>query len=544
MPDRSFFSIDERLLEISSLCSRSPIFQLLNPKPMMKKKLLSLTTLAVLLAASAFGQVWTNVLDDNNFSDFGNWIANTSNPPTSWAGDSSNSWQINLAGDDRAILGAVIVTGLDRNLILGGIANATGAMEINGGTLGINRNLRVGHQPDSTATLTMTSGSLTTGRSTYIGQSNAFGAFNLSGGTVDFATTGGSEELGVAHQLNATGVLNISGSGTLNVAAAARGAWIAEGNESNATVSISDGGSLNVGSNARIAEGVGSNATVNISDSGSLNVGSSARVGFGENSNTALNISGGSMNASTGFIGFAGLGANATVTVSMTGGEINADRMGFADNATATATLNMTGGVINLEQNGGTASHSGGLRMQSAGAALNFGGDARVNAQKLYINDGGLITLGGDALIDISGSRDGTNFTFDFSSAFLGLSRGEEQPDWSWTDVGGEIKFSSLGASLIVAGSEETFNIGSVEDPNNVSVSFLSLFNEAIANGVFSTNTPFLFDTGYDADGDFTFATLVIPEPSTSALIFGIGTLLVVIGRRKGMAAREFVRGV
>lgn len=467
----------------------------------MKLKLLALAPLAALLTAPAFGQVWTNNLSDNDFANFGNWIDNTSNNPTSWGGDSTNTWIIDLAGPDRAILGATTVTGLDRNLTIGGSPNSTGAMEINGGTLEINRNLRVGQEDGSTASVNMTGGTLNIGRSAYIGQGSdtggAVGTFDLSAGIVTVNTsnrTASQEDFGVAHQQNATGILNISGSGAFN---------------------------LNIG-DAKIANGSNANATINISDSGSLTIGRNARVAYGDNSTATVNISGGALNASTGFIGL-GQGAGAEVTVDMSGGEINTDRMGFANNATATATLNMTGGTINLLRTTGTASHAGGLRMQSAGAALNIGGDAVINAQKLYINDGGLITLSGNALINISGSDDGANFTFDFL-----LGSVPEQVGGGWDKVLGQIEFASLGASIIVAGSGETIG--------DNTVSFLDLFNEAIVNDVFLTSTSFDFEAGYDAGGNFTYVT-IIPEPSIYALIFGAGTLLLVIRRRNKEAA-------
>lgn len=459
----------------------------------MKMKLLLLTPLVALLAAPAFGQVWAPVPSSNDFADFGNWLDETGNPPTTWAGDSSNNWIVDLAGANRAILGVATVTGLDRNLVIGDADSSTGALEINGGTLGINRNLRVGRGEGATGTVTMTSGTLDMGRSSYIGQSDAFGTFTLSGGTVNVNTSGrtpAQEEFGVAHQDDATGTLNISGSGVLNV----------------------------LGVDALIADGDRANASVSIAGNGSLNVGRNARFGFGADSEVTLNMTGGVLDAANGFIGF-GQGAGADVTFTMSGGEINADRMGFANNETAAATLNMTGGTINLLRTTGTASHAGGLRMQSAGAALNVGGDAVINTQKLYINDGGLLTLGGNALINVSGSDDGENYTFDFAVGLVPVFLGG-----GWDNVEGRIELASLGASIVVSGASETV------DENTVN--FLTLFNAAIANEVIFTDTAFAFDTGYNAVGDFTYVTL-IPEPSTYALFAGMGALALVVFIRR-----------
>jgi len=396
----------------------------------MKKMLLPLitiTALAALLAAPAFGNyLWTNAAADNDWRNPLNWSA------------SGTSWKVSLDGADRAIINPGDPLSLNRNVNIGDVeAGGDGEVIINGSTISFERYLRIGASSGLTGTLTMTDGTINAGRAVNIGQSGATGIFHFSGGTINANVLQSGDTIRVA-DTDATAVLNMSGSATINLPTA----------------------------NAEIGEGTNSVATVSISDNASLNLGRSARVGFGVDSTATINISGGSMNALTGFIGF-GQGAGSNVTVTMSGGEINADRLGFANNETATATLDMTGGVINLERNTGTASHAGGLRMQSAGATLNVGGDAVINAQKLYISDGGLLTVSGEAQINISGSVDGANPTLDIVGAYI-------LDDWS--TVLGNIVFN--GGSLRIAGAADPVS----------GVNYVDLLTAAIAEDVITTD--------------------------------------------------------
>jgi len=462
-----------------------------------------LTTVAMLLlcTSQAFGQVWTNAADDNDLANGANW-----DPfPGFTAGN--NNWDVNLLGTNRAELSSDLT--MQRDLRIGD-AGGQGELFINGGNLTVTRDMRHGRQGGATGFgLTTVEGTLSVGRELFIGQGLTSSVFNLNSGSVTVGNT-----LSVAHQQSNNGTLNIAG-GTFTVQSG--GAVFSDGGTgpSTSVLNISGSGSMNVvGANVSFANGNGgATSTVSISDSGSLTA-NNVRVGFGNNSVATVNISGGAMSAATGFIGF-GQGDNANVTVNMSGGEINADRMGFANNATATATLNMTGGKLILAQNGGTASHSGGLRMQGPGATLNIGGDALVNAQKLYINDGGLLNLSGDALIDISGSTDGENATFDFS---LGLV--------DWSQVNGEINFASTGALLRVAGEDETVG--------DNTINFVTLFNAAISEGVFYTTVSGgSFNVGFD--GTYSFVQAV-PEPSSLVMCGVLGCMFGLRRRRRNAA--------
>jgi len=521
----------------------------------MRVRFVLVLALAMLIADPAFGQrTWNNSALDNDFANGANW--------TGWDGGftgTNQDWRINLTGASRAELNSAVgnvqqdisvgrgtnssqvgelfvgssgsltatrdvyagsnsangngritvlgTMGVGRDLLVGD-ALAEGRLFIEGGTVNVTRNMRLGRDglTDGYGQVTMgadgTGGTLNIdgGGGLFVGQSNrAQNVFTLHSGTVAIAST-----LNVAHNSGLQGSLIING-GSMSAA----NAVFAGGNDGTKTATLTvTGGSLTTNSGGYTfgSSNGGATATVNLSDTGTITSATSMSFGFGTGSTANLNMSGGTLNALTSFIGFGQVG-NATVT--MSDGVINADRMGFANNS-GTAVLNMTGGVINLAQNGGTASHSGGLRMQGPGATLNIGGDALVNAQKLYINDGGVINLSGNALLDISGSNDAFA-TFDFSS---GLS--------DWTTVNGQINFGTMDTAVLrVLGSSEN-----IAGP----VNFVDLFNGAIANGVFTHNvTDGIWNVGFDGTYSYVNVTAV-PEPSSLALIGFVS--IMAAGRR------------
>jgi hypothetical protein len=511
----------------------------------MNHKLLFLATLAALAAAPAYAEQWTNDLDDNDFVNWGNWVLdNTTTNPTSWNA-STNNWQVNLSGDDKAVIGpGQSATGLNRNVLVGdaesgfgGPDGQVGELLVDGGALGVNRNLRLGRDTvTGSGTVTVTGGgTVDIGYGLYVGQTaNAGSTFNLIDGVVDVTTNSGrSDGLSVGHREGGSGSLNISG-GQLNVL---RGnAYFSDnGNPGVATsaLNLSGSGVLDVqdgyvsfGGNSS-AESGAVTVTATISESSSLKA-ANARFGFGADSNVSLAMLGGMLDIPTGFITM-GQAAGASVTVDMSGGVINADRMIFANfgavaadpgaeppvlaQDAATVTLNMTGGTINVVRSGSsTSSTTGGLVMAEGVSALNIGGDAVINSEKLYIAGGGLLTLSGDAAINISGSTDEALPTFDFSGAFA-------LEDWSL--VLGQIAFN--GGSFTVAGQF---------DPTDGTLNYETLLTAAIGAGVIYTDVSGQFVVAqYDTVGDFTQLALV-PEPGILGLVMSGGVLLLVLLRR------------
>jgi hypothetical protein len=437
----------------------------------MKKKLTLLLTTMALAAAPAFGNyLWNNSAGDNDWRNPLNWTA------------SGTSWKVSLEGADRAIINAGDPLSLNRNVNIGDVeAGGNGEVEIHGATISFERYLRIGASPGLTGTLTMTDGTINAGRALNIGQSGATGIFNFSGGTINANVDRVGDTLTVG-AADATAVVNMSGSAAINLPTG----------------------------NAEIGEGINSVATVSISDNASVSA-PNMRVGFGADSVTNLSISGGSMNAPSGYFTM-GQATGADVAVTMSGGEINADRMIFANDGAAT--LTMTGGTINAARSGAsTSSTTGGFVMGAGTSNLDVSGNAVINTEKLYITASGVLTLSGDAAINISGSTDGVNPTFDFSEAFaLG--------DWSL--VLGQIAFD--GGSFTVDGQF---------DPVDGTLNYETLLNSAIGQGVIFTNMSGMVPLAqYDIGGNFTELVLVVPEPATYALVFGAGMLLLVLRRR------------
>jgi hypothetical protein len=465
----------------------------------MNHKLLFLATLAALAAAPAYAEQWTNDLDDNDFVNWGNWVLdNTTTNPTSWNA-STNNWQVNLSGDDKAVIGpGQSATGLNRNVLVGdaesgfgGPDGQVGELLVDGGALGISRNLRLGRDTvTGSGTVTVTGGgTVDIGYGLYVGQTaNAGSTFNLIDGVVDVTTNSGrSDGLSVGHREFGSGSLNISG-GQLNVL---RGnAYFSDnGNPGVATsaLNLSGSGVLDVqdgyvsfGGNSS-AESGAVTVTATISDSSSLKA-KNARFGFGADSDVTLTMSAGTLDIPTGFITM-GQAAGASVTVDMSGGVINADRMVFAnfaavpgdpdaeppvpELAAAESTMTMTGGTVNVIRSGqSTSSNTGAFLMGPGESVLNISGDAVIHTEKLWFASGGLLTLGENAAIHVSGSTDGVNPTFDFTVADL---------EGAGEAVLGQVAFNG-----------GTFRIAGATDPVS-GVNYVDLLTAAIQSGVIYT---------------------------------------------------------
>jgi hypothetical protein len=219
--------------------------------------------------------------------------------------------------------------------------------------------------------------------------------------------------------------------------------------------------------------------------------GGTLRVGYSAGKKGALTITGGSL---TVMDSYTTIGGNGVAIMTMSGGTLTADRITFGQ-TTAGTTVNMTGGTINITQKPtSTTSTSGSLRMGAGNPNLYISGTAVINADKFYINEGGLITMNGGAIY-VNGTID-SNPTFNFTEAEISSMLGKVE-----------------------------FNSGLFQITGN----YASLFDAAIASGnIYTTVAGKSVDAQY-ADG-YTTLTLVVPEPVT-LVVLGLGGLL--FARRK-----------
>jgi hypothetical protein len=511
--------------------------------------------------AWAQNRVWNNARGNNTFEDLGNWTNN----PAALTGVNAD-WRINSVGANRAevtsaignvqqdisvgrgaagelfvgpsgslatrdvyagslnasgngiitVEGALSVLNVGRDLLIGeGLAE--GSLFIEGGTVNVTRNVRLGRNggTDGYGQVTINGGSLIVGSNIFTGQSNRLqNVFTLNSGTVAVTV-----DLNVAHNDDLQSVVDILG-GRFTVG----GAGIFSDGLATSFLNLSGDAELDVAGTVSFATGRGGISNVTIKDTATLAAGVNLRVGNGADSTVTLNIEGGSISAPDGFTSFAS-GSNSIVNVTMSGGSITGDRINWAGNAAGEVTLNMTGGTINVVSTG-TNTTSGAFSMQEGKSELNMLGTALVNTEKLNINNGGELDLGGAAVMNVTGAEDG-RASFDFAATTTNF--------FNWSDVKGVINFSSLDAILQVTGTGETatFTSGSFSDTRTYN--FATLFNEAIANDVFTKSVGtwpgYQFQVAYDPVKNFTTVQVVVPEPS--AFVLGLGGVALL-----GLASR------
>ena len=153
-----------------------------------------------------------------------------------------------------------------------GRSNGTGALTQSGGTITTSNESWIG--TDSTGTMNMSGGTFTSNGYISIGRTaGGNGTFNLTGGTVNSATTFGFTSVGSGG--GTTGVLNVSGTGIYN--ATTGGMIVGEGwngtTTAKGTVTVS-GGELRLGTNAlQLGLNALGDGTINL-DGGVLSAGS------------------------------------------------------------------------------------------------------------------------------------------------------------------------------------------------------------------------------------------------------------------------------
>jgi autotransporter-associated beta strand protein len=173
------------------------------------------------------------------------------------------------------------------------------------------------------------------------------GTLNLTGGTL---TKTGTEYFYVA-DLGATGILNLSGSGEINVNGS--NVVIGEASNSNGTVNQS-GGTLNASVGEFWIGNTNGTGTYNLSGTGAIHVNSSFVIGR-YNGNGTLNMSGGIITkAGPGNFEIGSFGGNShTGTLNLSGGLIDVQEgilaMATGD-VTSTGILNLDGGILRTRQ--------------------------------------------------------------------------------------------------------------------------------------------------------------------------------------------------
>jgi len=449
----------------------------------------------------------------------GNWM---------WAGESGGTGTYNLSGTGSLTAGALNVGawgsagatgtvnmntsgtmtltagsrpfGLGDASLLVGENGSSGTFNLQNGTVDANLSAVFSAGAGSSATLMMSGGSFNTtgefqfGRSatatgTQSGGTNSStsyfvigrdsggaGTYNLSGGTVNAATTGGFAVM--ASTSGSQGTLNVSGTGTFN--STVGGMIVGEGGSG--ALSISGSGVVNIGTNGyqlgTTASGAG---TINL-NGGTLQ-GSSVFKGSGTGS---FNFNGGTLKATTTSTTF----MTGLTAASVQSGGANIDTNGF----------DITIGQALLDGGGG-----GGLTKTGLGTLL------LSNAANTYT--GATLISNGTLATDLTGSLGTGNVTVaDLTGAGLTLGNGSSIADTA------TLFFGDAGViTLNNATTDIVLGITQTEDSQSIGA---GTFTAAQLNSFFGV-------TSFGGTGTLT----VVPEPAVS-LLGGLG-LFGILRRRR-----------
>jgi autotransporter-associated beta strand protein len=268
-------------------------------------------------------------------------------------------------GGKVTVNGSGSITTSTSQIIIGNAAGNS-IMNIAGGTVNANFNnnptFTIGNVTNANGFLFMSSGSLNCGAGEFHigGAAGAYGAFDLSGGTVTIGTINAADAFfvvgGAFGNSASAGVFNISG-GTFNDNAQ----WLGIANITNAIgVANLSGGTVN--------------------DSKGIHVGDRGTAILNVSGSAVVNLTGGPLQF--------GLAGNATVgTANLLGGTVTANSIGVA--GTSTSRLNFNGGTLQAAEN--NATFVAGLTaatIYSGGAIIDDGGFMITNAQPLLAPTG------------------------------------------------------------------------------------------------------------------------------------------------------------
>ena len=450
----------------------------------------------------------------------GNWM---------WAGESGGTGTYNLSGTGSLTAGALNVGawgspgatgtvnmntsgtmtltagsrpfGIGDASLLVGENGSTGTFNLQNGTVNADLSAVFSAGTGSSATLTISGGSFNTtgefqfGRSStatgtqsggtnsstsyfVIGRdSGGIGTYNLSGGTVNAATTSGYAVMGSAS--GSQGTLNVSGTGTFN---SSTGGMVV-GESGTGILTVSGGGVVNIGTQ-------GYQLGANASGVGTINL----------NGGT---LQGGSVfkGAGTGTFNFNGgtLQANATSATFMTG--LTAANVQSGGAKIDTNTFNVTIAQALLDGGGG-----GGLTKSGLGT-LTLSSAANTYTGPTLISGGSLAT-------DLTGSLGTGNVTVaDVAGANLTLGNGSSIADTA------TLFFGDAGTiTLNNASTETVLGITQTDDSQSIGG---GTFTAAQLNSFFGVSS-------FGGTGTLT----VVPE-SSAALLGGLGVLGLLRRRRR-----------
>ncbi len=371
--------------------------------------------------------------------------------------------------------------------------NATGAMDMSGGTLNIASELWVGQGGNGNGTFDFSGGQITVDRWLAIGRGGGVGEMNMTGGTYNH-TSGDSFIMGAGG--GSVGTLNQSG-GTVN----AQGpVWVGE---------------------------VGT-GTYNLSGDGELNA--NAGISVGHFSGTGeMNLNGGTLNASQ-IHGYDG----GSSTVNFNGTIVGAT----GDND------NFISGLTNANiQDGGLHINTNGF---AVGTSQNFSGSTGLETVEVF--GGGSLAVNGE-LSGIFGVNVATGTTLRGTGSIDGLvSIADGATLAPGTSIGTlSVANADIGGTFQVeydGGMIDLLNVTGTLDITEATVEFVGIGNDLSGIVVFATYGLLIgteFDQviglpdGYSIDYNYEGANslALVPEPSTYALLFGISILTVAVLRRR-----------